>query len=338
LTRLESTGIPQQNEGPALSEHRYLVPPDIDVAVRARANPKLLSYVLGDETLAAGVPSLVLDLTGQGNFPTRHKASGRYKGSRWQCVFSSEGGGSLLAFQSAFAREYLALHIALLPALRRLLLDRGVAFVGAAAFESNGGATVLAGVTGSGKTSLLLGALERGAAFIGDEYLGLGETGRATPIVRAIALRQETLALAPTIAGRLSQARRRALRVSSLARRLTARRLEPLVHLPPAEAGVRLASAQAVPIRRLVWIEPASDAAPRLEPMAVADIIDRLAIMQTMHDKAYRDLGAAFDEVRGKDADYRPRWRAVLEHGLRDVACSRLVTPSPSTAALELVL
>lgn len=324
-----------------MSEHRYLVPPDIGVAVQARVEPKLLAHVLGDEAPGAGAPRLVLDLTGQGNFRTRHKATGRYKGIPWRCAVAPDaGGGGALGFSSLLAREYLALHIALLPALRRLLLDRGVAFLGAAAFESNGEATVLAGVTGSGKTSLLLGALERGVAFVGDEYLGLGETGLVTPIVRAIALRQEALALAPAIAGRLSSARWRALRASTLVRRLTARRLEPLVHLPPAEAGVRLASAQAIPIRRLVWIEPAAGTAPRLEPVAVPDIIDRLAIMQTMHDKAYGDLGALFDEARGHAEDYPERWRAILERGLSGVACSRLLIPrgSPSPKALELVL
>jgi hypothetical protein len=294
-------------------------------------------HVLGSEVGASRPPDLLLDLASRSDKLTEHQARRSYKGVPWHCSASQTAGTPTLSFTSPFVREYLALHIALLPALRRLLLDRAVAFVGAAAFESDGAATVLAGLTGSGKTSLLLGALERGAAFVGDEYLGVGETGRVTPVVCAIALRQETLALAPTVASRLGLARRRALRAASLTRRLTWGRLEPLVHVPPAELGARIASAQALPIRRLIWIEQAVGS-PRLEPLAVSDVIDRLAIIQTMHDKAYGDLGALFDRARGHAEDYPARWRAILQNGLRDVTCSRLLAPSLSLEALELVL
>ena len=115
-------------------------------------------------------------------------------------------------------REYLAMHIALLPAVRLLLTKRGIAQISGAAFAKDGNATVLAGPTGTGKTSLLLGALQRGAHFVGDEYVGLSSDGGVSPIARSLALRSATLSLAPTAAGRLSGPRRVALRLAAFVR------------------------------------------------------------------------------------------------------------------------
>jgi hypothetical protein len=261
---------------------------------------------------------------------------GRYKGIPWRCSV----GGASISFSSRIAWEYLALHIALLPALRRLLLDRGIGMVGAAAFELDGEATVLAGLTGSGKTSLLLAALERGAAFAGDEYVGIGESGEVTPIIRSIALRQDTFALAPSLAPRLSARTRIALQSAALARRLTLRRLDPLVHLRPEELRVPSAGEGALPLRRLNWIEPGPGSA-RVEPLPASDVIERIAIMQAMHDRAYGDLGAQFDAARGCDRDDAAARRAVLERGLADVACFRVVVPegaAPPREVVDLVL
>jgi hypothetical protein len=325
-----------------MPDFAFLVPPDAGLSVRSRTKPKLLSQLFDGVSDRKVPPSVLLNLLAEErNLTERRETSGRYKGVPWRCTISADGATPLISFRSPVAQEYLALHIALLPTIRRLLLDRSVAFVGAAAFASEGRATVLAGATGSGKTSLLLGALERGAAFLGDEYLGIGDTGGASAIVRAFALREETLALAPSIAARLSPSRRRSLLAASLARRLTRGLLEPLVHVPPAEVGVPVANSPLLPMKRLVWIEPARGEVPRIEPISVPDIIDRLAIMQTMHDKAYGDLGVLFDGARGHVGEYPSRWRAVLERGLGQVACLRLVIAAgvaPSKEALELVL
>jgi hypothetical protein len=328
-----------------LTEWRYQVPPDVGVVVRARAKPKLLAHVLGPETTAGSPPSLVLDLASEGGREPERPLTvrGVYKAVPWSCRITRGGeGGWTLGFGSPIAREYLALHVALLPALRRLLLDCGVAFIGAAAFESGSGATVVAGLTGSGKTSLLLGALERGAAFIGDEYLGISERGDVTPVVRALALRDRTLALAPSLLGRLSRQRRVALRAASLAAMLTGRRLEPLVHLPPSELGLRPSGDRPVAARRLVWLERGAERTMRIEPLDVPEVIERLAIMQAMHDVAYGDLGALLDAGRGcAGTDYASRWRAVLERGLSGVSCYRLLVPARAgipPEALERVL
>jgi len=314
-----------------LSEWRYRVMPDIGVVVRARAKPKLLTHVLGAETAAGSTPALVLDLSWRGGRQSERASTvrGVYKAIPWSCrITAGNEGGWALGFRSPLAREYLALHIALLPALRRLLLDQGVAFIGAAAFESDGAATVVSGPTGSGKTSLLLGALERGAAFIGDEYLGISERGEVTPVVRALAFREDTLALAPSMLGRLSRRRRVALKAARLAAMLTGRRLDPLVHLPPTELGLLTSGDRPVAARRLVWLERGEEGAVRVEPLAVPDVIERLAIMQAMRDVTYGDLGALLDAARGCAADYVSRWRAVLERGLSGVSCHRLVLPA----------
>ncbi len=316
----------------------YRVPPDIAVTVRAKARPGLLSRCLGEESAVEGEASLLLDLASRGDERSLESGEhvrtvrGVYKAIPWSCRISRRSdGGWNLGFKSLLLREYLALHIALLPVLKRLLLDREVALVTGAAFEVDGAGTLVAGLTGRGKTTVLLGALERGANLIGDEYLGLSASAAMTPVVRALALRRTTLDLAPQALRRLRQSRRFALRFAELVTRLTRGRLDPLVHVSPAELEwARSSPDKPVPVRRLFWLDAQSgDGELRCEPMDLHDAVEQLARMQTRHDVAYGDIGALLDVSDGAGCtDNGSRWRATLERGLSGVDCYRLLFPA----------
>ena len=307
-----------------MSDWSFLVPPGISVTLRARSKPALLARCLGDETAPAANRTLLLDFTAAGDGPGA-PARGRYKGIPWRCRVDARPEGSCtLAFRSPLLREYLALHIALLPALRRLLLERNVALVLGAAFASAEAATVLSGETGSGKTAALLAALASGAQVIGDEFVGIAATGEVAPVLRVLALRRATLAAAPRL--RPSPARRRQLRAAALAATLSGGRLDPLVHVSPTELGVSVAG-HAARLSTLIWLERADVPAPRREPIDAAQVIDAIARAQAGHDGAYAVPGTL--GMGEKDVS---RWRETLARALRDVQCLRVALPPGSIA------
>jgi hypothetical protein len=306
----------------------YTVAPDLKISVRTKNIPKLLTSLFGPETQNDGA-ELLLDLTGRDE-ATEPRASlestarGVYKAVPWSCSLSRSTDGRLtLGFTSLAMREYLAMHIALLPALRLFLTKRGIALISGAAFAKDGVTTILAGPTGTGKTSLLLGALQRGAQFAGDEYVGLSSDGAVSLIIRSLALRSATLALAPDAVDRLSRSRRLALRSAELISNITRARLEPLSHLRPEELGLQVAT-EAANARRIVWLEAVDgDQSATLQPMPTEDIVQNLALRQAVHQVAYGDITPFLETLAGCE-DATARWRQVLSDGLADVECVRL--------------
>ncbi|MCH8065924.1 MAG: hypothetical protein IIC90_08900 [Chloroflexi bacterium] len=334
-----------------MAEWRYRIQPGIELAILSRRKPSLLSHILGGEVAEATEPSLVLDLEAReeseagaspsGSASGPATARGVYKGIAWRYNVQREGDRWRVAFRSRLFQEYLALHIALLPALQRLLLDRDLTLIHGAAFTSDDGATLLAGMTGSGKTALLLGAIREGGQFIGDEYLSLSAAGAVTPIVHTLALRQASLRLSGGALQPLSPLRRLALRTAAVAAALTGRRLDPLNHIPPQEFGLPVADDTGLRARRFFWLEASDAASPFVcEPATPVEVIEKLSLMQQVHDANYGDLGLTFDAATGRATDeHNERWRANLARGLADTSCYRLRYPRQALAqALDLVL
>lgn len=331
----------------------YRIPSDIGVTVQSRRKPSLLAHFLGEEAPDQDEASLILDLGSRRDEQPRALLSidpasraltvrGVYKAIPWSCRLSRGTQGAwVLGFRSPILREYLALHIALIPSLRRLLLERGIALVPGAAFESDGAMTLLAGPTGGGKTAVLLGALEKGARLIGDEYLGLSGGAEVMPVARVLALRRSTLSLAPRTLRRLGWRRRLSLRILEVVALLTRSRFQPLIHVTPADLGILSASDTNARARRLFWLESEAGAGPavRCEPMSVREAAERLAIMQAAHDLWYGDLGAFLDLPRQDRAtpDYGSRWRHTVEHGLAGASCYRLTFPADGPASPEVL-
>jgi hypothetical protein len=302
-----------------MGEWSFLVPPDITITLRARSKPALLARCLGDEVTPSGQTDVLLDFTTLGPAGSGMLRTDRYKGITWTCRTGLDGGRYALAWRSPYLREYLALHVAMLPALRRLLLDRDIALVLGAAFEVDGETMVLAGETGTGKTAALLTALDAGARLVGDEYVGIAADGGVTPVLRVLALRRATLAGAPQLRPQLT--RRLMLRAAEVAARLSGLRLDPLVHVSPEELGIPV-SDSAAQLSRLIWLDRGAKAQPGGEPMDEQQVIDALGHANERHDNAYAVPSSLTLGERGN-----ARWRDVLASGLRNVRCERLTLP-----------
>ena len=304
---------------------RYAVSPNITFSVRTRRRrPTLLSRTFGPE-VAHGEPGVVLDLGGSAGHEHGTATTTRavYKAVPWSCEVDRTGEAWGLRFRSPAMREYLAMHIALLPALRYELAMQGVALIPGGAYEDDDGATVIAGPTGAGKTSLLLGSLGHGSRFIGDEYVGLSSAGHVSPVVRSLALRRASLALVPGAADKLSTSRRIGLLAAEFVTTLTQRRLEPLSHVRPEELGMKVADGGA-DVKRVVWLEPfAASGSPAMQPMSEDELFHRFVERDAVHQEAYRDISLRLQLLAGHD-EAGVGWRRALEACLLRVECYRL--------------
>ncbi len=304
---------------------RYAVSPNITFSVRTRRRrPTLLSRTFGPE-VTHGEPEVVLDLGGSAEHDDGTATTTRavYKAVPWSCEIGRTGEAWRLRFRSPAVREYLAMHIALLPALRYELAMRGVALIPGGAYEDDGGATVIAGPTGAGKTSLLLGSLGRGSRFVGDEYVGLSNTGHVSPVVRSLALRRASLALVPGALDKLSTSRRVGLLAAEFVTTLTQRRLEPLSHVRPEELGMKVADGGA-DVKRVIWLEPSSAIGiPAMGPMSEDELIHRFVERDAAHQEAYGDISMRLKSLAGHD-EAGMGWRRSLEACLLNVDCFRL--------------
>ncbi len=304
---------------------RYAVSPDITFSVRTRRlRPTLLSRTFGPE-VAHGEPGIVLDLGGNAGHDNGTATTTRavYKAVPWSCDIERTSETWRLRFRSPAMREYLAMHIALLPALRYELAMRDVALIPGGAYEDAGGATVFAGPTGAGKTSFLLGSLAHGSRFIGDEYVGLSKAGQVSPVVRSLALRRASLALVPGATDKLSTSRRVGLLAAEFVTTLTQRRLEPLSHVRPEELGMKVADGEA-DVKRVIWLEPSSTSeSPVTESMSEDEMIHRFVEREAVHQEAYGDISPRLKSLAGRD-EAGIAWRQSLEACLRNVECYRL--------------
>ncbi len=323
-----------------MTEWAFWAGPDVGVVVVAERRPALLSHVLATGG-AGGQHTIRLTFDEHaGASANAQEITGNYKGIGWRCrVGLGDEGGLEISFRSRLFREYLALHIALLPALLRVLLERDTALVHGAAFAGGAGgdsATLLASMTGTGKTSLLLGAIARGGAYVGDEYLAVSAQGRVAPVVRTVALRRSSLRLAQQLTASLGLVRRLGLGAAALATALTGGRLEPLNHVRPEELGLRVLDGGA-DLRRACWLQSTEPGTPvTRERLAVEDLIGELSMMQQVHQVAYADIGPALDEAHG---DTSARWRETLAGGLAGAKIMRLHYPPQSLGgALDEVL
>jgi hypothetical protein len=98
---------------------------------------------------------------------------------------------------------------ALMPALRaRLAMRKGAALVRAAAYRLDGTTVAVAGWTGTGKTTLLIEALGRGAQYLGDDWVIVDEHGVVYPFTMTFGFNDRILLEHPELRRRLPKGSR----------------------------------------------------------------------------------------------------------------------------------
>ena len=258
-----------------------------------------------------GEPDLVLRYVDELPIHGRIRTAGRDEGAWTDDAFVIRRGPrpvALVPFEAIgrSAAEILAVRGTGAPAklvsLLNLALLGGERIAVHAAAVVHGGLGIAAcGWSGSGKTEVLLGFMERGARYVGDEWVhasATGMTGLPTPVrvqdwhleqlpnLRAAIGRGTRLRLtaAGTIDGAVDGlARRRfggARRIARLARPLTGRRS---VDVAPARLFGADRIATGVPLDRLFLLETGLDETVRVEPIDASTVADRLALAHVHH-------------------------------------------------------
>ncbi|MEA2537111.1 MAG: hypothetical protein QOF11_1345, partial [Chloroflexota bacterium] len=188
----------------------------------------------------------------------------------------------------------------LLPMINLTALGRGLLPIHASAFVHGGRGVLVTGWAKGGKSEVLLAFAERGAAYVGDEWVYLADDGaRMVGLPEPIRLWDWQLRAMPAFAARVSRGQR--LRLAStralgavmggtagapVVRRTaggrTLRRLRPFVdhqldvQIPPAQLFDGRVLPDGAPLDRLVFVESAEGEDTVVEPIAGSEVARRM--------------------------------------------------------------
>jgi hypothetical protein len=256
----------------------------------------------------------------------------------------------------------------LLPMINLTALGRGLLPIHASAFVHGGRGVLVTGWAKGGKSEVLLAFAERGAAYVGDEWVYLADEGaRMVGLPEPIRLWDWQLRAMPAFAARVSRGQR--LRLAStralgavmggtagapVVRRTaggrTLRRLRPFVdhqldvQIPPAQLFDGRVLPDGAPLDRLVFVESAEGPETVVEPIAGSEVARRM-VHSIRHEwldlwTAYLKWRYAFPErpnpfLEGLEATLTERLQAAL--GSRPAVLLRHPYP-PDIPALADVL
>jgi len=175
----------------------------------------------------------------------------------------------------------------------------------AAAVDCGGGAVILAAPAGTGKTTLCIQLLDRGARYYGDEFVFVRKSDNVVaPFARSLTVREPSLALFGNDSTIAKACRRSAWR------RTTAYRVWD--YIDPVDAFGDEALAKPAPLRAAILLERG----PRTEIAPLSASVFALAAASRV-GPAQRDLERAWD----------------ISRSLRSVRCYRLTVKDIASAA-----
>jgi hypothetical protein len=152
----------------------------------------------------------------------------------------------------------------------------------------DGGALVLPARPDIGKSTLTVALMRQGFDYLSDEVGAIDPiTGRAYPFPKRVSLDHDSVRFFPEVEGRLADR-------EGLTGRLAAR------FVRPEDAGSRIG--RAAPVRWLVFPTADREGPPRLEPMARAEAVERMA-ENCFNLHRYGERGVILLARVAKDAD-----------------------------------
>ena len=184
------------------------------------------------------------------------------------------------------------------PLLSVAAADVGV-LLPAAAFVTDGGATVLLGRSRSGKSSLTMRAAAAGMPILGDDQVLVGRSGRITRFPRRLRVYDDLRDTAPDAVARLPGWARRALWARRVARILTAGHVRPSLAIPANAVRGAVESAEA-PLARFVVLERTAN-------------LSRIEVERVDVDAALATATAVIADQRRHLARLGPAWSRHLD-------------------------
>lgn len=186
-------------------------------------------------------------------------ASGGYKSVRWRVELSNPDDHPLRAaivlsggppsFAFSLVQGYFVE-----PLVARALVNEGYVALPSAGIAIDGGALLVMGRSGSGKSSLSMLALALGHALVGDDQVLLNGQGGCWPYPRRLRVYPDIRETAPEAWLRLGRSTRRTLTIRRAVRRLTRGFVAPSLAVPMTEIGPA-APPGPLPLKRLLVVE-----------------------------------------------------------------------------------
>lgn len=189
----------------------------------------------------------------KGEWPVGAKIwQGRYKGMAWQIALSETDGRPRYFFYAPTFGTFLFIRTCLLPVLKKRAIEKGGFLLIGSAFTLADRSIVLFGGPGSGKTRLLLEALDSGARLLADSEIMLAPDNRVLPVFPYLEARFRTVA-GTSYWKRLSAGEKIYLWACQALSRLSGEKISFNLLLHPVDL-VNAARAGTAPEQRLVFI------------------------------------------------------------------------------------
>ncbi|SFP12967.1 hypothetical protein SAMN05660464_2148 [Geodermatophilus dictyosporus] len=241
--------------------------------------------------------------------------AGGHKTARWRVALGPPEAGPLHAvigltggppsFTLSLVQGYFV------EALVAVALARvGRTALPAAAFgDGGGGATVVLGRSGAGKTTLTARALAAGRTVLSDDQVVVDASGRIWRYPRRLRLYPDIEQTAPEAWSRLPAGTRATLRNRALVRRLTRGQVAPSLAVPASDVGTTVVSGP-VPLRRLVVVGRCEDDGFSEEVRPAAWVVGEAeTLLGQQRERLTRAVGGAWADAL--DAVLRAESRTV---------------------------
>jgi hypothetical protein len=298
------------------------------VRLRVAGSPRARAHFdreYGPAAPAAGTPDVEADIrmTLLGSRRARGLPhAGGHKTARWRVALGDpreqplrvaiDVGGGPPGFALSLVQGYYVE-----PLVAVALARAGRAALPSAGVLAPGGAVVVMGRSGTGKSSMSVHALARGRGLLGDDQVVIGPDGSCWPYPRRLRLYPDVQDTAPEGWERLRPTTRRTLRLRRLIRRATRGFVAPSLAVPVSELGAPVPD-EPVRAERLVVVERSREADTLTEQdrdaawatrAAVAVLADQRARFARAADAVWL---AALDEAAEREADVLGAWLGTV--------------------------
>jgi hypothetical protein len=241
---------------------RYAFGPSVRLAVAGSARVRVHFEREYGPGVVAGSAQVEADVRLRRGPAGRH-AKGGHKTARWRVALGPPEehplrvaigiGGGPPSFALSLVQGYY-----IEPLVAVALARAGFVALPSAGILDGGGALVIMGRSGSGKSSVSMRALAAGRGILGDDQVIVAGDGGCWPYPRRLRLYPDIRDTAPEAWRRLHRSTRRALRLRRAVRRATAGFVAPSLAVPVSELGTP-APVERVPASRLVVVERSAD-------------------------------------------------------------------------------
>lgn len=256
---------------------------------------------------------------------------GGHKTAKWSVTAPAPAGGPLraeieLRGQPRFFGRSLVQGYFVEPLLSVAVARAGHVLLPSAAIGEDGGALVIMGGSGTGKSSLSARALAAGRPVLGDDQILLDGDGDCRRFPRRMRFYSDLPQTAPAAYARLPAEARLQLQARSAAKVLSRGFIRPSLAVAPTKIAAGGETRGPLALRRLVLLER-SPAAPALhaEPSDLETAVNYgLRLLDEQRTRLQAGAGAAWE---AELSDVREQERRTLAAALAGIAVTHVAVP-----------